>query len=159
MSRRSPSARRISARPPDFRAAQDALGLGERFVVIAQRGDDFEGQRMAGVFPRSAVEQAVEFVVGLGVLVAHLGLAAEDVVEDQFAQQSPLFVGGDFDMADFAGHIALFVGQEEPEVAVAADQALLFEAGQAFLDAALERQLVGIDLDRRTAWPGCRRWA
>jgi hypothetical protein len=48
-------------------------------------------------------------------------------------------------MADFAGHVALFVGQEEPQVAVAADQALLLEAGKAFLDLALERQLVGID--------------
>jgi len=48
-------------------------------------------------------------------------------------------------MADFAGHVAFFIGQEEPEVAIAADQALLFESGKAFLYPALERQFVGID--------------
>jgi hypothetical protein len=115
-----------------FRTAQDAFGFGQCFVVIAQWGDDFEAERMTGVFPRGAVEQPVEFIVGLGVLVAYLGLPAEDVVVEQLTQQAPLFVGGDFHMADFAGHVALFIGQEKPEIAIAADQALLFEAGQDF---------------------------
>ena len=146
MSRRSPSARRMMARPPPSELRRMHLASLEHLVVVAQRGHHLEGQRMGGVLPGSAVEEAIEFVVALGVLVAHLGLAAQDLVEDQFAQQAPFFVGGDVDVADFAGDIALLVGQEEPQVAVAIDQALLLEAGQAFLDARLEHQLVGIDL-------------
>ena len=49
-------------------------------------------------------------------------------------------------MADLPGDIAFLVGQEKPQIAVAIDQTLLFEPGQAFLNAALEDQLVGIDL-------------
>ncbi len=128
-----------------FRTAQDAFGFGQRFVVIAQWGDDFEAERMTGVFPWGTVEQPVEFIVSLGVLVPYLGLPAKDVVVEQLTEQPPFFIGGDFHMADFAGHVAFFIGQEKPEIAVAADQALLFEAGKTFLYPALECKFVGID--------------
>ena len=53
---------------------------------------------------------------------------------------------GHFDVADLARDVALFVGEEEPQVAVAADQALLFQPAEALLDLAFEGQFVGVDL-------------
>ena len=100
---------------------------------------------MVGLAPRRAVEQAVEFVVGLGVAVAHLGLAAQHFIEDQFGHQARDLGRCDVDRLDLLRNIALFVGQEEPEVAVAADQVLPLQPGQALLDLALQGQFVGVD--------------
>ena len=125
---------------------EDALGVREHFVVVAEWGNYVQRELMVGVLPGGTVEQAIDFVVGLGVLVAYLGELAEDVVVNHFAQELGLFMSGDGHMPDLARHIAFFVGQEEPEIAVAADEPLLFEAGEAFLYAALECQLVGVDL-------------
>jgi hypothetical protein len=77
--------------------------------------------------------------------VADAGAALQDVVEQQLTQQAGFFGRGDFDVADLAGNVALFVGEEEPQVAVAAHQTLLFKAGEALLDLALEGELVGVD--------------
>lgn len=43
-------------------------------------------------------------------------------------------------------HIAFFVGEEEPQVAVAVDEVFALQAFQAFRDAALEGEFVGVDL-------------
>ena len=40
---------------------------------------------MVGLFPRGPIEQAIKFVVCLGILVPHLGLGAKDIVVNQFA--------------------------------------------------------------------------
>ena len=45
-------------------------------------------QLLVRLAPGRTVEQAVEFVVGLGVAVAHLGLAAQHLVEDQLGHQA-----------------------------------------------------------------------
>ena len=100
---------------------------------------------MAGVLVRGAVEQAVDVVIALGVAVADAGAALQDVVEQQLAQQAGLLGRGHLDVADLACDVALFVGEEEPQVAIAADQALLLEPAEALLDLALEGQLVGVD--------------
>ena len=76
-----------------FGAAQNASGFAEEFVVITEWRGDFKAERMAGVLPGCSVEQAVEFVVGPGIPVTHPGLAGEDVVVEQFAEQPPFFVG------------------------------------------------------------------
>ena len=132
--------------PGAFAAAQDAFGAVQFVVVVAQRGEHFKAEGVAGLAPGRAVEQAVEFVVGLGIAVAHLGLAAQDFIEHDFGQQACLFCGGNVHMANLAGHVALFVRQKEPLVTVAADQALLLQPRQAFLNLALEGKFVGVDL-------------
>jgi hypothetical protein len=91
--------------------------------------------------------------------VAHLGDVVENLVVNQLGQQAGLFGGGNFNVANFAGDVTLFIGQEKPQVAIAADQAFLLQPGQAFLDLAFERQFVSIDLVDAQAWPGCRCWA
>ncbi len=49
-------------------------------------------------------------------------------------------------MANLSRHIALFIGQKKPKIAIPADQALLLQAGQAFLNLPLQTQLVSINL-------------
>ena len=127
-------------------AAKDALGVREYFVVVAERGNYFQCELMIGVLPGGAVEQAIDLVVSFGVLVTYLGELAEEVVVNHLAQELGLFMSGDGHMPDFACDITFFVGQEEPQIAVAADEPLLFKTRQAFLYAALECQLVGVDL-------------
>ena len=53
-----------------------------------------------------------------------LAQALEHVVEDQLAQELGLLARGKIDRLDLAADVALFVGQEEVVVAVAADQGL-----------------------------------
>ena len=101
---------------------------------------------MAGLAVGGTVEQAVEVVVGLGFAVAHLGLPAENFFKHQLGHEAAELGAGDLYGLDFLRHIAFFVGQEEPQVAVAVDEVFALQAFQAFRDAALEGQFVGVDL-------------
>ncbi len=49
-------------------------------------------------------------------------------------------------MTDLAGDIPFFVGEEEPQIAIAIDQPLVLQASEAFLNLALECELVRVDL-------------
>ena len=101
---------------------------------------------MAGLAVGCTVEQAVEVVVGLGFAVAHLGLPAENFFKHQLGHEATELGAGNFHGFDFLRHVAFFVGQEEPQVAVAVDEVFALQAFQAFRDAALEGQFVGVDL-------------
>ena len=101
---------------------------------------------MAGLPPRCTVEEAIEVVVGFGVAVANLSLATENLFKNQFGKQARFFSAGDFDMSNFARDVALFIGQEKPQITVAADEALLLKASQTFLNFALKGKLVSVDL-------------
>src|SRR3989338_3761980 len=101
---------------------------------------------MIGILPRRSIQQAVDFIIALGFAMANFGCIAQNFAVYQLAQQTGFLNGRNFNMPDFAGDIAFFVGQEIPEVAIATDQTLMLQTGQAFLNLALECQLVGINL-------------
>ena len=94
------------------RATQNSFGVIQRLIVIAQGCDDLQGQFVTGILPGCAIQQPIDFIIALGFAMADLGCAAQNFVIDQLAQQTGFFKGGNFDMTDFTGDIAFFVGQE-----------------------------------------------
>ena len=66
--------------------------------------------------------------------------------KSKLAELALLGAGGNRDVLDLAADVALFVGEEEVEVAVAGDERLAFEPRQRRLDLLAQGQLVGVDL-------------
>ena len=93
-----------------------------------------------------AVAIAVVAVVAAVGFVAVLVGALEDVVVDDFAEQSGFFAAGNVNVLDLAADFALFIGEEEVDIAAAADEGLPLQTLQAFADLAFEGETVGVHL-------------